>query len=343
MSRARAITALLVALVAVGIVGLSVDWTTTDDGQGNKRHRFAIHIDGPDRDAKPDDVVVLSPRAVEVKRDLVAAPGDLVADKPDAPPLAGAGQQIDEGVIPAPFAADEIEGCRTRFLSTNFSARGVDPSRVVLFELHYTAGADIPNSRAEVDGLTAFGDRASSRVSWHFNMDKDGNCDYNVPLRLKAWTIAGLNPYTINIEVAGRGEAPYLRPAGYRKLALIIRQVRKAYPGIKLALGATDGNCHPTRGGIDSHYRGGPCSGGHTDIKPRDLAAVIATLRRYSQPPKPAPTVVADCRHVARWRARYPRGRGSSASSRAHIRAHLAHAKRVGYECPRGSSAPRKV
>jgi hypothetical protein len=171
---------------------------------------------------------------------------------------------------------------------------------VILFELHYTAGPDIPNSRADVDGLTAFGNQASSRVSWHFNMDKDGNCDYNVPLRSKAWTIANLNSYTINIEVAGRGEAPYLRPAGYRKLAMIIHQVRQAYPGIKLQLGQTDGHCHPTRGGIDSHYRGGPCSGGHTDIKPHDLNAVIARIVAATKKLYPAQSALAKAKRSHR-------------------------------------------
>lgn len=300
-------------------------------------------VDNADADAKPNDVVELTPKAQDVAEELVKHPGDLKPDKPNAAPLKGTGKQIAPNVIPAPLAADEIAGCRTRFLKVNFSSRGVTPDKVVLFELHYTAGPDIPNSRADVDGLTAFGNQASSRVSWHFNMDKDGNCDYNVPLRLKSWTIANLNPYTINIEVAGKGEAPYLRPAGYRKLASIIRQVRQAYPGIKLRLGASDGHCHPTLGGIDSHYRGGPCSGGHSDIKPLDLASVINTIRRYSRPPGPPASVVTDCRHVARWRARYPRGRGSSPSSRSHIRGHLRHARMSGWDCPSGSSKPHRL
>lgn len=281
----KQLLAFLVAVLAAGVTITLVD----DDGPGPHRGG-AVHIgkttavDNADQDAKPNDVVELTPKAQDVAQHFVEHPGDLVKDEPGAPPLAGAGHQVAEGVIPFPWASDEIAGCRTRFLKVNFSARGVAPGKVVLFELHYTAGPDVPNSRADVDGLTAFGNKASSRVSWHFNVDKDGNCDYNVPLRSKAWTIAELNSYTINVEVAGKGEAPYLRPAGYRKLASIIRQVRQAYPGIKLRVGATDGHCHPTRGGIDTHWRGGPCSGGHSDIKPRDLAAVVRKLRAVSGP-----------------------------------------------------------
>lgn len=343
-TRLRAIVAAIALILSV----LTVTVVVEEGDDGRKRTTITvkraqvppvIRVDNADADAKSDNELDLTPRAQEVAEDLVRKPGDLDADKPGAPPLAGSAPQVAEGVIPAPHAADEIRGCRTRFLSTNFSARGVPPSAVVLFELHYTAGPDIPNSRADVDGLTAYGDRPSSRVSWHFNMDKDGNCDYNVPLRLKAWTIANLNPYTINVEVAGRGEAPYLRPAGYRKLASIIRQVRRAYPGIKLAIGEAR-NCRPVKGGIDTHHRGGACSGGHTDIKPRDLAAVVERIKAELGPPA---AVVTDCRHVARFRARYPRARGSSPAQRTHARAHLADAKRRGWACPTGSSRPERA
>lgn len=246
-------------------------------------------VDTADPDSKPDTDLQLTERAENVAQGFVNNPKDLSNAGPI--PLSGTGVQKNVGVVPFPQAADELFPCRTRFLKTNFSTRSVPLSKVIIFELHYTAGSDIPNSRSDVDGLTAFGNRASSRVSWHVNMDKDGNCDYNVPLRLKAWTIANLNSYTINIEVAGRGESPYLRPAGYRALAKVIEQVHAAYPGITLRMGATDGNCHPTRGGIDTHWRGGPCSGGHSDIKPQDLANVIAQIKAASGPQFPPITV----------------------------------------------------
>lgn len=277
--------AALISLVVGAGVAIDLVDNGPDHGPSKPRLSLGVHIgpttkvDNADADAKPNDVVELSPKAQDVAQQLVQHPGDLVKDKPNAAPLEGTAPQIAEGLIPFPWASDEITGCRTRFLKVNFSARGVPPEKVVLFELHFTAGPDIPNSRADVDGLTAFGNRASSRVSWHINMDKDGECDYNVPLRSKAWTIANLNSYTINVEVAGRGEEPYLRPGGYHQLASIIAQVRQAYPGIKLRVGATDGHCHPTLGGIDSHYRGGPCSGGHTDILPHNLADVVAKIR----------------------------------------------------------------
>lgn len=318
-------------LAALALISVTITLSLDNSDSNHPKPKAEVHIgkktlvDNADQDAKKDNPVELTPSARAVAQGLVEHPGDLAKDKPNAAPLEGTAPQVQEGVIPAPWASDEITGCRTRFLKTNFSARSVPLSRVILFELHYTAGPDIPNSRADVDGLTAFGNQASSRVSWHFNMDKDGNCDYNVPLRSKAWTIANLNSYTINIEVAGRGEEPYLRPGGYRKLAMIIHQVRQAYPGIKLRLGQTDGHCHPTLGGIDSHYRGGPCSGGHSDIKPHNLLAVIARIRAetrklYPSRPKTSKRDVwlAHRRAVhVEYAAKCPRGRGATAECQA--------------------------
>lgn len=241
-----------------------------------------IAVDGPDKDAKADDPVHVTPRAAEVEQTLAAAAdrgtNDLVAKKhgiPLAPVHPGPVAQLEP-----PFASDTVPGCRTRILTTNWSARAPGV-RVEALEFHFTAGPDIPNSRADVDGLTAFGNQPSSAVSWHGNVDKDGNCDYNVPYREKAWTIAGLNSATVNFEVAGKGERPYLRPAGWREMARVWVDFHRRYPYIPLALGATDGHCHVTKPGIMTHVMGGPCSGGHTDINPIPIREVIATLARY--------------------------------------------------------------
>ena len=241
-------------------------------------------VDTADKDAETDTDLQLTERAENVAQHFVDKPGDLSNAGPV--PLSGTGIEKGVGEIGFPMASDEIKGCRTRFLTTNFSDRGVPPSRVIAIALHFTAGPDIPNSRAEVDGLTAFGNRAASRVSWHINMDKEAHCDYNVPLAKKAWTISNANPYTINFEVAGRGEAPYLSEAGYRKMARIIQQIRQAYPGIKLRLtGFT--NCVPNRGGITTHWMGGLCSGNHSDIKPHEIRFVIRQIRKYTRKPIP--------------------------------------------------------
>lgn len=242
-----------------------------------------IAVDNADADAQPDNPVTLTPKARDVAQTLAsgAATGtnDLMPKEHAGPPLSGKVTGPVAKLLP-PFASDTVPGCRTRTLTANWSYRAPG-TRVEAFSLHYTAGPDVPNSRSEVDGLTAFGDNPSSAVSWALNLDKDGNCDYNVPYRYKAWTIAGLNSVTVNAEIAGRGDAPYLRPAGYRELARIWVDFHRRYSYIPLALGATDGHCNITRPGIITHWMGGPCSGGHIDIKPLDIVAVIATLRKY--------------------------------------------------------------
>lgn len=260
-----------------------------------------IAVDGADKDAKPDDPVALTPKARDVATELAVGAekgtNDLNPVKHDIP-LAGSSVHVGANgqilkVVPvarleAPFASDSVPGCRTRTLTTNWSARAPGV-RIEALELHYTAGSDIPNSRSDVDGLTAFGNQPSSAVSWHLNLDKDGNCDYNVPYREKAWTIADLNSATVNIETAGRGEGPYLRPAGYRELARIWVDFHRRYPYIPLRLGATDGHCNVTRPGVMTHVMGGTCSGGHVDINPLAIRGVIATLRVYVAKLRPRP------------------------------------------------------
>jgi hypothetical protein len=236
-------------------------------------------VDGPDADTAKDDIVTLSPQAQENAQDFVEDPKDLES-VPGAVPLSGTGPQTSVGVVPGPLATQEIPGCRTRFLRTNFSSRSVPLSQVRAFDLHFTAGKDQPGTRADVDGLTAYGNQPSARVSWHFNMDKDGNCDYNVPLTQKAWTIANKNSYGIEMEVAGSGESPYLRDGGYKQLARIMKAVKEAGFDIPIRLGKSV-NCKVTVSGIDTHWRSGLCSGGHTDIKPQVIEAVIAKLKTY--------------------------------------------------------------
>jgi hypothetical protein len=277
----------LIAMIVVTLLGvlgnLAIDVSRDENGATHVViHRVpktlvpaTIAVDGPDRDAKADDPVTLDKEARAVAGGFAANARDLKGNLTG--PIIGPVAKLEP-----PFAADEVPGCRTRFLRTNWSARSAPQSSVKLFWLHYTGGPDVPGTRSEVDGLTAFGNSPAARVSWTFNMDKDGNCDYNVPMRYKAWTEAGANSTGISIEVAGVGSPPYLRPGGYRQLLRIYHAVHSAYPAIALRLGGVS-NCSPTRGGIVTHWMGGPCSGGHTDIRPLDLNAVIDNLVRLER------------------------------------------------------------
>lgn len=272
----------IIALLVAGLIGADID----DDDQTVEKEpppAEVVHqvkdavsdttvVDGADADAKRDDVIPVGPEAQEVVAELAVEEqdlaGDLVGDEPVGP--------VAE--LKAPFAAEEIPGCRTAFLNTNWSYRTVPQSMVIWYVPHYTAGRDIPNSRADVTGLTAYGNNPAARVSWNINMDKDGNCDYNVPLRYKSWAFGNANSRAINMEVHGSGEAPYLRAGGYKQLARIWKYVHSAYPQIKLKIGSVN-NCGPGTAGWVTHWMGGSCSGGHTDIRPLSLPEVVDKVR----------------------------------------------------------------
>lgn len=328
--RVRAVIAAIVAVLAgVGVTVVVVD-NGGDHGPTRPRGSVSIHIgpttkvDNADQDAKPNDVVELSKPAQAVAKDFVADRADLRG------PLRGPGGGPVAKLLP-PFAADEIPGCRTRFLRTNWSQRSVPPSGVLLFWLHYTGGPDIPGSRADVDGLTAFGNQPSAGVSWHLNVDKDGECDYNVPLRYKAWTEAGANSSGISVEVAGTGSAPYLRAGGVRQLRRILDVVHRRYPRITIRLGGVS-NCRPTSPGIVTHYMGGPCSGGHTDIHPLSLTSVIAQLRAVGRRTVSHAGVVW-CRSLTVYRQRVRAHARTTAAERSAARRRKALLARHRYAC----------
>jgi hypothetical protein len=286
----------------IGLVSVTVAITSGTDDNGKPLRTVTIKVDGPDHDAKPDDPVVLTPPARQVEAKLKTQPNDINGPLTGRENTAALSGPVIGPVakLKPPFASDSVAGCRTRTLRTNWSSRTVPQSRVILLWLHYTGGPDRPNSRADVDGLTAYGNNSAARVSWHINMDKDGNCDYNVPFRYKAWTESNANSTGIGIEVAGTGTAPYLRAGGIAQMRRIIADIHRSYPGITIRLGGVSA-CSPTKGGIVTHWMGGPCSGGHDDIHPLSITAVIALLKAGA--PKPVPhRYAAWCREYAHYK-----------------------------------------
>jgi hypothetical protein len=228
-------------------------------------------------DAKRDNVITLDPAAKALVRQANAAPDTL--------DLAGNLRGHDTGpagVLQPPLAAPSWPGCRTAFVR-NFSDRHGNTPRLIW--LHYTGGGNRPGW-SDIDGLTAYANNPASQVSWHFNIDREGNCAYTVPIQYKAWTEAGANSTGVGIEFVGTGGEPdyagALDSPGFRKLAAVVIRISKL-EHIPLRLGAVS-NCSPTRSGIVTHWMGGPCSGGHIDIKPYSLPAVIAKIRALAAP-----------------------------------------------------------
>lgn len=278
----RALPAILTVVAALG-AGLSIGVAVDDDGDG-KPDRYitrtikpavpvTVGVDGPDADAKPDDVIVLDREAREVAQNAATTPerfdlaGDLRGDDPT--PVAQ---------WTGPLATPNWPGCTTRILPTNWSNR---TASVRAIGLHYTAGAN-RSGLSDMNGLTGYASSPSAGVSWHFLIDAEGNCYYSVPVSKKAWTIGNLNSETVNIEVIGTGkEGAYpASPAGQRKLAEVVRRIAQVY-NLPLRLGASS-NCHVTVTGVITHWQGGACAGGHVDIKPFAIASVVAAIASSS-------------------------------------------------------------
>lgn len=227
----------------------------------------SVAVDGPDADTKRDNLLKLSPAAQDVRETAAAAPeqfdmgGNLRGrDKEKA------------GVLDGPLASQEWPGCKTA-LVPSFSSRG--GAQVKAIALHYTAGPNRPGW-ADLDGLTAYSANVRNQVSWHFGIDREGHCTFNVPTNHKAWTISNLSPETVNIEVVGLGSEPDYAGAGMAKVREVVRRVARMH-GIPLQLGAVK-NCKVTRPGIITHWMGGPCSGGHHDIRPFEILDVIRAI-----------------------------------------------------------------
>ena len=291
--------ALIVAVIVGAIIGATIALTTGDDKPAAPAPALTISVDGPDKDRKADDQIIAGPKARDVLEAAQAAP-----DKFDLGGGLRGKDSSPEGVIEGPLATPNWPGCQTRFVPNNFSSRRGQTIRG--FGVHYTASANIAGY-ADMNGLTAYSSRPAAGVSWHFLIDREGHCYYNVPVNQKAWTIGNLNGQTINVEMIGRGNEPgYGGVAGLRKLGEVVRRAARIY-NFPVRLGAVS-NCTVTRPGIVTHWMGGSCAGGHADIKPYDIAAVTRQLAAGGAKPVTARDR-ATCRKLNAWRnAGSPKG-----------------------------------
>jgi hypothetical protein len=197
-------------------------------------------------------------------------PGDFAAGSmrgPDDQPV-GSGAPAGGRLAPWP-------GCG-RHPVPSFSARTA-PVRAI--ELHYTVSRNV-TGRADMNALTGYASDPSNGASWHFLIDAEGHCYYSVPVSAKAWTIAGLNSQTVNIEVVSMGDERWYYAGGgpgFAKVRRVVRRIAQLY-SIPLRHALTDGHCNVTRTGIGTHWEGGPCSGGHSDIKPWLIRRVVKRI-----------------------------------------------------------------
>jgi hypothetical protein len=311
------VPALVAALAAFGLTV-----TVTDTNNDNvpeiviKRTKPAVPVTvgvaGPkSEDAKPDTVITLDREAREVAQNATQTPerfdmaGDLRGE--DSTPVA----QYN-----GPLATPNWPGCSTRILPTNWSNR---TDSVKGISLHYTAGANRPGL-SDMNGLTGFASSPSAGVSWHFLIDAEGHCYYSVPVDKKSWTIGNLNSQLVNIEVIGVGNEPTYpaSPAGAKKLGEVVRRIARVYH-IPLRLGATDGHCRMTTTGIITHWQGGPCSGGHIDIKPYDVAKTVQAIASGGCDARCARVRSLKARHKAAHATLRARGCGPEGKTRRKV------------------------
>lgn len=272
--------AVVLALI-VASVSLTVSIVDTDDDGSPDRIDFVVNT-VPGDGAKAVELSVPEPLADQAARntesDLVDA-GEPLTDVQDVVPgQVAAAEQAEQQVrdtadpLPTAGASGGFDGCVTRFVSNQSSRNGVRPNTQTL---HYTVSSNRPGWD-DVNAIVNYFN-GSSGASSHFVLDAEGHCAYIVPIERKSWTQVAANPFAISYEIIARGdEQVYLEPAGYAKLASVMRQVSQR-TGIPMRRGAVNG-CVTTRSGIVQHADYGICGGGHHDINPFSIDDVVKVV-----------------------------------------------------------------
>lgn len=147
-----------------------------------------------------------------------------------------------------------------RHYSRNQSSRsGTKPLLIVL---HSTEGANAPGIR-DLEGLGDFFDRPSAQASSHVANDAEGNDARFVPDGRKAWTCAGYNSVSLNIEQIGFAAQKDWPEAQLRNTAEWIVYWHKLY-GIPIQRGRV-ANGQVIKPGVIMHSELGAIGGSHHD------------------------------------------------------------------------------
>lgn len=332
------------AVILTALASLVVVFTVTDDPDqpGHTRTTVTIRLSPLARAAVPD-------RQLEAPASAVAAVAASDADdhqggRDEAPPgvtarvlEAGREQQdrlaaTDNLPVTAPAAAPSQAGCRSRFITSYSSRRGLAPRMIVL---HYTVSPNTPGW-GDVDGVTAYFARASTQASSNYVIDGEGHCNYIVREVDKAWTQAAANPFSVSIEQINTGrEKVYAAPAGLARTARVVHDIAKRW-GIPLRAGRVSG-CQVAVSGVVDHHSLGACGGGHFDITPYGAAQVIAAARALDSAPVKRLTVKQRrwCDLLQGYRARVRRGEHPSQEAARRAVARRKLLARDEAPCPR--------
>lgn len=278
------------ALVAVALSILAVTFTVTDQPtpQGGHQKTYTFKVD---RSGQPGTQVqtltvpapVQAQIAPALEQDLkTQAPPGVSDAQLQAQQQAAAQIKATLPGLPTAGATAGVPGCRTEFISSYSSRNGVRP---VEFTLHLTVSPNVAGW-ADVNSVVHLFANRNNLASSNFVLDGEGHCAYIVPIEQKAWTQAGGNPFSVSVEVIDTGrESIYLAPAGMKELRTIVQTVSKR-TGIPIRLGSVSSSCTPIRSGIVQHKDWGVCGGGHVDITPFSVPAIVKYLAAGQRPSK---------------------------------------------------------
>lgn len=162
-----------------------------------------------------------------------------------------------------------------RIVRNQSTRRGISPSLIVI---HSTEGHNVKGV-ADLAALGARFDDPAAQASSHVAIDAEGQSARFVLDGQKAWTCAGYNAVSLNIEQVGiAAEAAWTRDE-YRECARWVARWSLAH-GIPIRVGAVDGG-RVARPGVVSHSDLGAIGGGHVDPGKGYNRHLMLGLARY--------------------------------------------------------------
>lgn len=158
----------------------------------------------------------------------------------------------------------------------NQSARSAG-ARPALIVIHSTEGHNVKGV-ADLQALGALFDRPSSKASSHVAIDDEGQSARFVRDERKAWTCAGFNSVSLNIEQVGVAAGAAWTREEYRECARWVARWSLLY-GIPIRSGRVSGR-QVTRSGVVRHSDLGAVGGGHSDPGKGYRMTLMLTLAR---------------------------------------------------------------
>lgn len=196
----------------------------------------------------------------------------------------------------------------TRIVRNKSSRNG---ARILLGVLHTTEGHERPGV-SDLTGLASWFDNPASQASSHVGNDAEGNDIRMVNDQNKAWTCAGYNSVSVNLEqigLAAETRAQWLaQPKQLENTAWWVAHWSELH-GIPIRQGQVNGG-RVIRTGFVQHSQLGTVGGGHHDCGPGFPMDHVLDLARRIVSPKPDRELVEARARLKRVRAEIARRPG---------------------------------